>query len=98
MASGDAVIGMESISDDAAITIKPSAGIEWIIHNLFIPDNAAEDGVDVAIVSATGSIVVITALSSLFQHNFHVTNSQWITMTNKTGSTALLGYDGIVVK
>jgi len=98
MASGDAVIGIESISDNSAITIKPSAGVEWIIHNLFIPDNAAEDGVDVAIVSGTGSIVVITALSSLFQHNFHVTNSQWITMTNKTGSTALLGYDGIVVK
>jgi len=98
MASGDAIGGMESISDNSALTIKPSAGIEWIVHNLFVPDNAAEDGVDIAIVTATGSIVVITALSSIFQHNFHLTNSQWITMTNKTGSTALLGYDGIVVK
>lgn len=98
MASGDAVGAIESINDDGVLTIQPSAGIEWIIHNLFVPDGTAADGVQVHVVDATGSILLATVLSSLLSINLHLSNTQYATMTNKSGGTILLGYDGIVVK
>lgn len=99
MASGDAVGAIESIADDAACTLQPGAGVEWIIHNLFVPDGTAADGVDIAVVDATGSILIADGItSSMLQQNFHLSNTQYITMTNRSGGTILLGYDGIVVK
>lgn len=98
MASGDAVGAIESVADDGVLTIQPSAGIEWIVHNLFVPDDTAADGVQVHVVDATGSILLDTITSSMMSINLHLSNTQYVTMTNKSGGTTLLGYDGIVVK
>lgn len=98
MASGDAVGSIENINDDAAITIKPGAGIEWIVHNLFVPDGSPTNSVQVHVVDGSGSMLIGEISSSMLQMTFHISNTQWLTMTNKTGGTILLGYDGIVVK
>jgi hypothetical protein len=95
MASGDAVNGLESVNDSAFITIQPAAGVEWIIHNLFVPDG---ESVDVYLTGSAGSILIMSVVTSLFQHNFHLTNTQYLTMQNVSGGILLLGYDGIVVK
>lgn len=97
MSSGDAVNNIEAVTDDGYLDIHPTAGIEWIIHNLFIPDGIA-GGVEVYAYNGTLSVLIGTFTSTQMLVNFHCTNTDYIRIKNVSGSSADLGYDGIVVK
>ena len=97
MTSGDLVGGHENVADDGFLNVQPSAGIEWIVHNLFIPDGIA-GGVEVYSYDGSSSILIGTYTTSQIMVNFHCSNTFYLRMKNVSGSAADLGYDGIVVK
>jgi hypothetical protein len=97
MASGDAVNGLASVGSGAYLTIQPGAGVEWIIHNIFVPDGSSS-GVEVYAWTGATFILIATITSSMLTHNFHVTNTYYMKLKNLAGGALYLGYDGIVVK
>jgi len=97
MSSGDIVGAHASVADDGYLDVQPSAGIEWIIHNLFVPDSIA-GGVEVYSYDGTSAILVGTFTSTQMMVNFHCSNTFYLRMKNVSGSSADLGYDGIVMK
>ena len=96
MSSGDAVRSIAQVTAGNYALVQPSAGIEWIIHNLFIPDGVA--GIEVDAWDGTLSILLGTFSGPLLYCNFHCTNTDYIRIKNTTAGTINLGYDGIVVK
>lgn len=97
MASGDAVnSGPTSVAAGAYLTIQPGAGVEWIVHNLKLPDGTIS--VEIYDYDGTNSILLGTATSSWLTMNFHLTNAKYMRMKNITAAAVYLAYDGIVVK
>ena len=97
MTSGDAVNALSSIGTGAYLTIQPGAGVEWIIHNLLVPDGSTS-GVEVYEFTGATSLLIATITSSMLSHNFHLTNTYYLKMKNLSTGSVVLGYDGIVVK
>ena len=86
------VNGNSSVANDAYLTIQPGAGVEWVIHNLFLGDTGnieTYDGSN-AIVFETGAAGWVGNLE------LHCTNTDYIRIQNKSGDSARFGYDGII--
>jgi hypothetical protein len=75
--------------------LQPSAGVEWVIHNLLWA-GAAEvyfyDGTN------TIKIFVDTTFGGLMGTVFHCTNSTYYRIKNVTAGAIYCGYDGMVTK
>jgi len=97
MASGDAVNGLSSVAGSAYLSIQPGAGVEWIIHNILVPDGSTS-GVEVYAWTGATYILIATITSSMLTHNFHITNTYYLKLKNLAAGALYLGYDGIVVK
>lgn len=95
MTKGDAVSGLSSISAGANLTIQPSAGVEWIIHNIYHEAEAelyvVEGSNDLLFGSSGGK-------GSWSAYYFHVTNTHYFEVENTNAGAKLIGYDGIVSK
>jgi len=95
MAAGDAVVGLQSVVNGAFLDIRPGAGQEWVIHNVYY-GGAVEfyrrDGTNDLKFDSD-------AQAGWFNGIFcHVTNSNWLGIKNVSGATILIGYDGIATK
>ena len=96
MAVGDVVSEISNIAAGSYLTIQPSAGNEWVIHNIYHEyDIQLEyyDGADeIAFDTDTGAGVYA-------KFAFHVNNSHYLRIKNTHGSTTYsIGYDGIITK
>lgn len=99
MAVGDVVSNIVSTSSGGALDIQPSAGVEWVIHNLYV--DAAAVSIDILFYDGVNSLKWQSAqpgpvLISNMQH--HVTNARWIRLVNNDAGSRLLGYDGVQTK
>lgn len=97
MAAGAAVqVGPTSVAAAARLTVQPGAGVEWIIHNVYVPAGIAAAGVDVELYDGTNTVVVYAGLTeSLLSHSFHLTNGTYLRVLNNTGGAVLLAADGV---
>lgn len=95
MAKGDVTSDIQSVSAGAYLSLQPTAGIEWVIHNLFY-----EGAAEIYFYDGTNRIKITSdsAGGSLIQQFFHCTNSRYIQIKNVEVSSKLLGYDGIITK
>jgi len=95
MAKGDAVGDLQSIAADAVLTIRPGAGIEWIIHNVY-----HEDSVELYLVEGANEVLFAAAAAkgSWSAYFFHLTNTHYLKVKNKNVGAKLIGHDGIVSK
>jgi hypothetical protein len=96
LAVGDVKSGLVSVAAGGYLDIRPPAGEEWVIHNIY----HAYD-VDLAFTDGTNVLTFDTDAGAgvYAKYAFHVTNNLWIRVTNKdTVNARLIGYDGIQTK
>ena len=95
MAKGDAVGNVTSVNASAVLQIKPGAGIEWIIHNVYHAADA-----EIYIVESTNKLLfdANATKGSWSAYFFHLTNTHFLEVKNTNSGAKLLGYDGIVSK
>lgn len=96
MAVGDVYNGLVSVAAGGYLDIRPPAGVEVVIHNIY----HAYD-VDLALTDGVNILTFDTDLGAgvYAKYAFHVTNSLWIRVINKDSANArLIGFDGIVTK
>ena len=98
MAAGDVFQeGPTSITDTSFLDIQPGAGIEWVIHNVYVPV-----GTDVEFEYFDGTNIIKFDEDAVdgtrFMVNWHVTNTSRVRVKNVSGGTAFLAADGIVTK
>ena len=95
MTVGDAVGDLSDLASGSTIAMKPAAGVEWIIHNIY---HVAE----VELYVTDGSIMLLfaesTAKGSWSGFYFHMTNTQYFRLKNTNAASKYVGYDGVVSK
>ena len=93
MAIGQAVVTISSIADDASLSIQPSSGVEWIIHNISVPEDAE---VEIYFSDGSNDILSVSNTGGYIDGHFHVTNSHYYKIKNVSGGSIYIGYDGII--
>ena len=96
MAVGDVVSGQSSIAAAAYLDIQPSAGVEWVIHNIY-----HEYDIELSQYDGTNTLTFDTEAGAgvYARYAFHVTNSIRIRVKNTHATDAKrIGYDGIISK
>lgn len=98
---GDVVTGISSVAaTTGTLDIKPGAGIEWVIHNIYYAAPTGGSGIEFYKTDGTNAIKFDSDITQggRLGMAFHCTNAQWIQLKN-TGTAALFaGYDGIQTK
>lgn len=102
MAVGDAVSGSFTITATQNNTIRPSAGVEWVIHNLYyFNTSGASPNIEFSITDGTSNCIFDsdTTRGARLGMCFHVSNTQYLKVNNiSAGTTMLVYYDGIQTK
>ncbi len=95
MAIGDTTTDQQSITNAARLTIRPSAGVEWVIHNLYYAGACA-----IHRVTASTDLTFDTdsGVGARLSYVWHVTNSVYLELENTSGGSGVMGYDGVVTK
>lgn len=94
MAVGDVVQGLSSITTGNYLDIQPTAGAEWVIHNVMW-----DKAVEVYFSDGTNNLKldIDTSYGGRIGTVFHCTNSKYYRI-KANGATTLIGYDGVVTK
>lgn len=96
MAAGDAVCSdVTSISDTAYMTIQPGAGVEWVIHNISVPNDKA---VELYYYNGTNEIKVDANTGGWIGYFFHCNNTRYYRVKNVSGGAVYMAYDGMQTK
>lgn len=96
MAVGDVYSGVSaSVANDGYLTIQPASGSEASIHNIYVPETA---DIYFIFTDGTNDIIAITNTGCLYSTQFHVTNTYYIKVQNKSGGAINMGFDGIYTK
>jgi hypothetical protein len=95
MAVGDVFDGSATLTAGASVDIRPSAGVEAVIHNIY------HDG-DVELIKTDGTVSVSfdsdVGKGVYAKFSIHVTNSRWLQVKNISAGTVKVSWDGIVTK
>jgi hypothetical protein len=100
MAAGDTyLVGLTSVAAAASLTIQPSGTIEAVIHNLYVPIGTswelyATDGTNPQKIDQDSGA---NGGRNYGAAGLHVTNAQYLTCKNTSGSTIYMRVDGIVL-
>lgn len=95
MAIGDVVSGLQSIASGAQLDIRPGAGVEWVLHNIYHEDSAILQFYDGTLTLAFSTQTGPQVISNL---QMHVNNTRRIRVTNNAATSKLIGYDGVQTK
>ena len=95
MATSDAIGNIKSIAAGDVLDVKPTAPAEWIVHNIYIPEDKAAE---IYFTDGTNQVLVATVSGSYLGYFFHATATRYIRVKNISGSAMQIGYDGIAVK
>lgn len=97
MAVGDVTSDLQSIATTSFLTIQPSAGVEWVLHNLY----GAADA-EVYRYDGTDEVKLDTspAADGRWWSNLqlHVNNGQYVRIKNINAASKVIGYDGVITK
>lgn len=91
----EAVTAHSSIADTAYLTVQPTSGTEWIIHNIYLP---AGSSVELYRTDGSNDIKIDSGTDSWTGCVFHVTNGIYFKVKNVSGGAIYLGYDGVISK
>jgi len=91
---GAAVGEIETIANGSAMTVRPAAGIIWIIEmisyggacTIVFTDGTLSDTIDTP-----------TSAGIIEKANYRISHDHYITVTNSSGASATFGYAGYVV-
>lgn len=98
MAAGDVFQeGPTSVASAGTLDIQPGAGVEWVIHNVYVPEGVS---VDFQYYDGTNTITFDSddVDGSRFNLNWHVTNGTRVRILNNDAGAQFLAADGIVTK
>jgi hypothetical protein len=92
MGVGNTVAGTNATAGSGTYTIQPSGAAEWIIHNLFY-----SGACNVIVTDGTNAITFISppGAGALQNIQIHVTNTFYIEITDTSGATNKMAYNGI---
>lgn len=94
MAKGDVyAVGPTSVADDAYLDLQVSAGVEVVVHNVYLPPFVG--GYEVEWYDGSTAQKVDVWDGSVYNAMLHVGNTRRIRIKNVTGSSQNLGFDGI---
>jgi hypothetical protein len=95
MAVGDVKADLQSVTNGNYLEIRPVAGEEWVIHNIYYSGQ-----VQLYRHNGTSSIQFDTDSSSGARLGavFHCTNGQFLRVINNAGATINIAYDGVQTK
>ena len=95
MTVGDQASAIETVADNASMTIQPSGTSEYVIHNIYVPTTA---NIELYRTNGTLSVFADNNTGSLFNFFFHASNTQYIMIKNVSGGEIQIAYDGTVTK
>lgn len=96
MAAGDKFITKStSLSDQSFLTVRPSAGVEVVIHNILVPAGAT---IGVTAYDGTNEVEWHDGSGPLLSHNIGITNDDYMRVQNKSGVTITVFVEGVVTK
>jgi hypothetical protein len=95
MAVGDVVADIQSIAAGAYLDIQPSAGVEWVIHNVY-----HEFDVELHRYDGTNDLTFDTDTGAgvYAKYAFHCNNTDRIRVKNTNVAAKLIGYCGVQTK
>lgn len=95
MGVGDNYSGLTSIASGGYYDIRPSLGVEAVIHNIY-----TSGSIQLAWTNGTNVIVFdsMTGSGVYAKFAFHVNNYYWIRIINTAGATIYVGWDGVQTK
>ena len=91
---GETVHGFQNVGSGSYLEAKPAAGVEWVIHNIYHPND-----VRLKIVDSGGNECEFLeeAGKSFLTHIYiHLTSTHYLRIYNISGGAVNLSYDGIV--
>jgi len=97
MAVGDIAADGASVAAGNYLDIRPGAGVEWVIHNIYYATDVkvhrykSDASVDIAFANRSGGGV----FSDYF---FHCSNTWYLRVENNTASAQDIAFDGVVTK
>ena len=99
MAAGDLFqAGPTSLDTGDRLLIQPGVGVEWVIHNVYVPEGQA---VDFEYFDGTNNIVFDSDAvdGTRFMVNWHASSGSFVRVRNVSTSTGVfVAADGIVTK
>lgn len=96
MAQGDVFPLTSTVSNAGYFSMQPSAGVEVVISNIFFNGNAELYFYDGS--NRIGPIDSFNGPSGVFNLRLHCTNTYYYQLKNVSGSDALMGCEGVVLK
>lgn len=94
MAQGDAVIGaLTSVANAGSLTIQPGIGVTWMLKNINYGG-----AVELYLTDGTISIKIDSdgAAGEMLGKNYLLSNTQYATVKNVSGSAIYIRYDALV--
>jgi len=95
MPLGSVVSNNQSVADAAFLSIKPTTGNEWVIHNIYVPEG---NDVELYWTDDSNDSLVDTNDGSWLNYHWHVTAGFYLKVKNVSGGSIYIGYDGIQTK
>ena len=94
MTVGQLIGTVTSLDSNSTLTVQPSIGTEWILHNIYTSNT-----IDLNVVgSSTVSIETDLNESLVGGYFFHANFTHYYQIVNKTSDTIYVGYDGVQSK
>ena len=95
MAVGDVVSDLQTITSGNYLDIRPGAGSEWVIHNIYHADAAHLEVYD-----GSNSLIFDADSGPGFWawYEFHCNNTRRIRVKNTASGDQLIAYDGAQTK
>ncbi len=85
------ISSMSSISNGNYLTIQPSVGVEWVIHNIL-----ANGNIELYKTDGANQILIASDFESLLMLRLHPNSTYYYEVKNISGATMYIGYDGII--
>lgn len=95
MSAGDSVKAHDNIANNSSKVIQPGANAEWMLQNFYFGGSWELYRTD-----GTNAVLIDSGVKggSLQNRRMIATNSIYYTIKNVSGGSAVMGFDGIVIK
>lgn len=93
---GDIYTDMQYIADSSYLEVKPAAGREMVLHNIY-----HENTVTLKMVDGSGNLCAFldeAGKNFLTNMYVHVSNTQYLRIYNISGGSIYIAVDGVVTK
>jgi hypothetical protein len=87
-------VGLTQETNNSSLTIQPAGTVEAVVHNIYVPAGSAWE---LYRTDGTNPIKIDSdAVTGRYNLQIHVTNTQYLTLKNVSGSTIYMAVDGMI--